>query len=430
MFQINGWERQSGGSRGWQEAQVLYFLHIPKTAGISLKSLLADHYHQREILPPALPIDLFHYSPVQLLDYELAMGHFTHAFVSYAAKPCDVVTFLRRPLDQAVSFFHDLKANGSLAAELSLSEVVESVEVQRLINLQTRWLASDDIATGNLGYNFHYSEMEPALEELQDRRLLECAKQRLSRMRFVGLVERFSESCELMAEEFGWPKQARVPHLNARPRRRMSEADEASLEKLGRLLQLDEELYRFACELYEQRRAELATRESGLRYRYLLATQPRKSHVQVTFDQPLWGTGWQEREQLADGTFARWTGPGGLATLDIPVATSNALQVSFLITATIAPENVDGLAVYANGSALELRRYFSTAGSYENILCLADVPVEALSDEETALHLELRVPHPVRPCDVDPLNGDDREIGIMLNWVAVTPHPAGVQPGL
>lgn len=397
-------------------APRLYYLHIPKTAGTSLAAVLADRFHASDIAPFRSHEELFTYSPVALRAYHCFIGHFGYGFRRYLGLPCDVITVLRDPIDQCISMFRDLKDHGQLDPEVTLSEALDTVDVQRLINVQTRWLACDCIDTCNVGYDLYYSARELAVRQLSSRTLLVKAKDRLRGMRFVGISERFRQSLRLLSEEFGWPMPTHTPHLNVRGLRHWEYVDPDGLRQLREMQELDRELYAFGLELFHER---LRKTEVGLSYGRRVASLPRAKEVHVDFAGPLDGTGWYERERLPDGSFARWTGPERRASIDLPLQQDSDLIVTFLVVRGITESIVESLHVRVNGLGVATERFFNAVGVYERILYRCKVPTDVLQRNSEFTRLELEVKEAARPCDLELTNPDDRRLGVMVNWLCV-----------
>jgi hypothetical protein len=183
------------------ERPGIVFLHIPKTGGLTVRKVLEDQYG------PALST---------IYGYELAAwtagikkmpkdeqrrllvvgGHMPFGFHEVVPRFSTYFTMLRHPVDRIVSHYFYAKRRprtkpGRDVAErhLTLEEYVTIGVASALINNgQTR----------ALGQRKFLARAAPATQQT-----LDVALQRLDRV-VVGLVERFDESMDLMAREFGW----------------------------------------------------------------------------------------------------------------------------------------------------------------------------------------------------------------------------------
>ena len=90
---------------------VLYFLHIPKTAGTTLSTIIDGQFQQNNIFPIQKWTDFFSYSESlqNPNSYKLFRGHLGYGFYHYIRKKPKFLTMLRNPLDQLVSlYFHQM----------------------------------------------------------------------------------------------------------------------------------------------------------------------------------------------------------------------------------------------------------------------------------------------------------------------------------
>jgi hypothetical protein len=110
-----------------KEARRYYFLHIPKTAGTSLNQWLTDT-GEFDICPEGLWSLLLKRDRQELLSHSMYCGHFYRPLAAYLGCRLTTFTFLRNPLERAVShhrhvlrdphhYFHDYAARlGSFEA--------------------------------------------------------------------------------------------------------------------------------------------------------------------------------------------------------------------------------------------------------------------------------------------------------------------------
>lgn len=402
---------------------MLYFLHIPKTAGISLKSVLAEYFSLSDALRFEFQPEILHLSPVELRKYRLLMGHCTFGLIEYIGAPYEVITFLRKPLDQAISMFFDLKENGQLEPDVTLRDVLHSELVQRLINLQCRWLASDDVAGENLGYSLSYRTRQEALEALTGAQWFEKAAERLKSLRFVGLTERFAESVDMLCDEFAWPRTSRLVRFNARPKKNWKDVDERSLRELTELLEQDRRLYDMALPLFEKER-ERNVRVTAGAYERRLREAARMDAVHVGCDEPVPGFGWHEREPTTRGGWARWSGPATRSTVELPLQQERDMTLTFLLEAVITETGFEDLRVLVNGVELEARHYFLTEGRYENAVFRVRIPAEVLQRQSGYTSIEFLAKETRQPYDS---TVDNRWLGIKINWLCATVIEAGLE---
>ena len=96
----------------------LFFLHIPKTAGTSLRELLSCRFAPADILALS-GATRARQRAQQLADvaqYRFVHGHVPYALVDRFPRRPFVVTLLRDPLDRAVSAFYDMQRQARMLA--------------------------------------------------------------------------------------------------------------------------------------------------------------------------------------------------------------------------------------------------------------------------------------------------------------------------
>ncbi|MBN9518859.1 sulfotransferase family 2 domain-containing protein [bacterium] len=183
----------------------LLIMHIPKTAGTSLRWVAEQQYpgSEFETLYPchAPQIEAFLARPAPPA---AVIGHFRFGLHARLGVDCRYVTFLRDPVDQVVSHFNyivagrDPDSRGTLGPADRLEDFLAHDWAR---NLQTQFVcgwSADQVAAA-------------------PRAALERAKQVLStHFVGVGLVESFGRSLRKMAPRLGW-HFTHIPRLNPAP---------------------------------------------------------------------------------------------------------------------------------------------------------------------------------------------------------------------
>ncbi len=243
----------------------LYFLHIPKTAGVSLTTLLKARFDPTAVCPAQLWSELLHLSRERLGRYRLFHGHFYWHLLADLPQAPACVTFLRNPIERALSHYeHILRDPGhylhrKARAQRGLRDFLTDPETRPMIvNFQTRALALD-LNPRALAAGLSRTELrglalerllESALPAMPDEELLRVAKRRLATCAFVGVVERFEESVTALCDTFGWPR-VDCPRLNTSPNRTDRRALSPDvLDLLREQTCLDALLYQHALDLF------------------------------------------------------------------------------------------------------------------------------------------------------------------------------------
>ncbi len=256
----------------------LYFVHIPKTAGGTLKAIIARAYGKRAM------VDAGNYllNPEQSKQRALArprsnritIGHVPLGFFrSSMDERARVITMMREPVERVLShYFSHVHNRVSIDGKLiqSLGEALGG-GLPQLSNLATRFLC--DSPEGTI-----------------DAEALSQAKQNLRSFAFVGLQERFEESVILLHQVLGLSEV--FPYGE---RRHANEDRPTALDLSGRERQavidqnaLDLELYETATEVFEAAfrdvRPMVASNLESLRERSLAELREYEASVQKALD--------------------------------------------------------------------------------------------------------------------------------------------------
>jgi hypothetical protein len=447
---------EAGGDRTKRYSERSFFLHIPKTAGTSLREYIYGHFDRDETFPFNLMAELERATPPVRRDYHYYEGHFPYDLMRLVigAEPV-TMTMLRDPLEQVLSLFSFLPVNPT---KLPMIVFGEDVDIARALalpidvyfaqpieeiptifrDMQTRLIASKDVLVYApwLADTFGIT-LPPCRPEDLGPNLAE-AKRRLDRFAFVGLTERFRESIALLAYTFGWRpvREMRVRNVTA-DRIRRDHLAGRMVAHIQELNALDIALYAHACELFDERyRAmadDLARRFGGrapftagelddlleLHYVDHFASQyPAERSVHVDFTRPIHDMGWHHIERHPEYGRVRWTGPGTTASVDVPIAPGRDVRIAFRALASLAPDILERVTLRVNGIPISLDREQDAAGG---IIFSGTVPGRALANGRPFARVTIETVRTVRPIDLDPASGDDRALGVLVNWINLAP---------
>jgi hypothetical protein len=240
---------------------LLAFVHVPKTAGSTVKSMLAAAYSSAAIrdtgnflgAPDATVAKVAHggrgWEQWRQRGGRVTIGHVPFGlFREHLPGDTRYMTFLREPVDRVVSHYYRHRAKkeprraqpGRLSPRgkittVSVGEALAEPPLPQLNNLATRFLCGDPSPTGPLS-----------------RSALEEAKANLRDFAFVGIQERFEESVVLLQRMLGLgavPYEDRHVSSDRPDVEEISDQDRALIEEQN---QLDAELYGFALGLFEE----------------------------------------------------------------------------------------------------------------------------------------------------------------------------------
>lgn len=335
--------------------EKLYFLHIPKTAGTSLRTYLESHFHVDEVCPHLTIPEILPHPPSSLRRYRLFCGHHGMHLPRLIRDDPIIVTILREPIERCISHFRHIQSEKQdwlheQVRSMTFEEFVMSDHgVIELLNFQTRFLVEDNLRRDYFGHSdLRVSDLVALEAKYSDPARLDRACDLLDRAAFVGIQERFDDALRLLAHTFGWSPVTTFPKYNAaRVKFDPSSLTPAVLERLNELTRLDRALYDHARRIFESRFAAITPEAIENAYREVMLAHPRLDRVFYGFEQPISGDNWLPRER-SDGQWRRWSGPGTVTTLDLPLATERPLVLRFLVGAQTF-DVIESMRLFVNG---------------------------------------------------------------------------------
>jgi Galactose-3-O-sulfotransferase len=232
------------------------FLHLGKTAGWTLRQILYRNVPRRQVMrvrpPMHRPRGFLNDDPLRafaaLPEAErarprLLVSHMIFGIHESVPRESAYFTMLREPVDRALSQYrhvlrrpeHRLHA-AAAAGELSLEHYVTGGVALEMDNGQTRALAGDiETPFGQCGPD-----------------MLERAKRNLDQhFAVAGVTERFDEMLVALGREFGWRNLFYV-RANTAPAGQRVPVTEADREMIRTRNALDDELYRYVLERFDE----------------------------------------------------------------------------------------------------------------------------------------------------------------------------------
>ena len=246
--------------------RILYFLHIPKTAGMSVTALLESWVTRFFCSHDAVcrSIDLYdivrnHWEKIR--DYRFFRGHMGYQLVPLLGAPVEIIVVLRHPFDQVHSLYKHIMRVGPahfMYEDVRRHDFEGFIWDERcrpfLFNCQSQYLTPD------LGIDIDFlrrSETMTAvqqqglqwLDELARRDpedLYRSASAGLAACHWVGVTEQLDRFGQVLSRAFDWPlPEERLDRINVSTDQApaIARLRPKSFKRLRQLLAVDLRLY-------------------------------------------------------------------------------------------------------------------------------------------------------------------------------------------
>ena len=260
----------------------LLFIHIPKTAGCSLRTLLEKEYPGTGTLVVGGRTLLMCYEGDQrardringyMYEAGIFFSHLSFGIHEWLDIPSRrYLTILRDPVERVVSHYNQLagSANSPLNHPdlhgMSLADMLEKQIIPS--NLMTRKILGErpeqvtwaEIEAGRCAYaggyvGFHFPPEVwsgkaqeilalPRRPAANDPVLLDAALDNIQRhFYFVGLMERLPEAVEVLGHRLGWDDHSDIPKININKNKKLTEINEETRALIEEYNRLDMRLY-------------------------------------------------------------------------------------------------------------------------------------------------------------------------------------------
>ncbi|MBK9125135.1 MAG: sulfotransferase family 2 domain-containing protein [Chloroflexi bacterium] len=239
--------------------ETLIFLHIPKTAGTTLRQVVGRQFVGKPQYLIGSGTERNFEAFLALPEDERARlryvgGHLRYGVHRFIPKPARYITMLRDPREHLISYYHYfLEDEGSATQEMIVGKTFEEfLQIERMQSIQLDLIVGlDDTpnAAGRWGMGRNRSLPVEQRLQIAERHLRE-------HFVVVGLVERFDESMLLLRQRLGWKnvQYARLRETQTRPKQ---VEDKAPLHALvEQYAQPDLALYAIAKRIFEEQAAQ------------------------------------------------------------------------------------------------------------------------------------------------------------------------------
>ena len=324
----------------------LFFLHIPKTAGTSLRSYLVDQYHEKDVLQKYDWLSLNSTDIDELEKYNLIMGHFDYRMVGLLPSGYKTATFLREPVARTISAIRHAMRDARFRPEKinlegkSFKEIIrDPVLMSWFSNTQVSLLAADCSREVIIQHYVQRKVITDQLPFINDVVFdLKLASARLKLFDFVGIVEQFEQDLLQLADLCEFYPPSTAPLLNKMPQDESLWLDDEDMAILTEQNTLDIALYQQALEISASK-APLQ-RDACLR-KYFSLSSTIATDIQIDLAPPFSGWGFYEFEQ-ENGITYRWSGPHNSSGISIKLAHGHyQIKFKYYLDATQFAQNVE-----------------------------------------------------------------------------------------
>jgi hypothetical protein len=244
---------------------TFFFIHIPKTGGMSIEKLLRHIYDEKKVVPAYFSRDLLSLKKLKMKRGSLLYGHHPYCISEIFDDDALVFTMLREPLSRTLSVYNHIRRDTTHPSHRML--MAETGSILDFANHETLHLHVRESQTRYLGaqidfrgiYREHVSGetcREEALKRFMqdfvlpvDEEVYERARRRLYSLPVFGIMEFFSQSCDMLLRYLHRDTPEQYPFINASPQNEglcIECLSDEEKEELAGSLRYDIKLYQTA----------------------------------------------------------------------------------------------------------------------------------------------------------------------------------------
>lgn len=232
-----------------QRYDKIFFLHIPKTAGLTVHEILDRQYpngRQEVVHTTDWSKKILLYSNAKKERLKVIKGHFLFGFQQQFGGNNACFTLLRNPMERTISGYKFILSypehpfhNELVSKKYSLIDFLEGKYVRNFDNIHVRFLCGDQsIAFG----------------DINEEHLNQAKANLLSKNMFFGITEQFDESMIYLKNVLGW-EMPFYRKINEATNKSLTSQniDEATTNAIFKTNQFDIQLYEWACHQFKEK---------------------------------------------------------------------------------------------------------------------------------------------------------------------------------
>ena len=189
----------------------LVFLHVPKTAGTSLKVMLRTQYNRRDVCPLTFQHQFDKADRIELDAYKLFLAHI--GYDTARALSGNVITVLRDPFERIVSLYYYLRNKhpdsgaGYYAKRLCFADFISLERPEIIVGIH-------NTQTWQIAYGHAMRYREEHVRNITDDQLYNIATKRIDEMSVVGVQDDLPSFIQRVNRVFGFSIQYRGEKVN------------------------------------------------------------------------------------------------------------------------------------------------------------------------------------------------------------------------
>lgn len=241
----------------------IFFIHIPKTGGTTIETLLIEAFGRENVCPCSSESDFLSTEP-DISKFKVFCGHNWYHTEQILPKPLFIFSFLRDPVKRTISAYEHIKR----AKDHGLHDVLNNeaptlweylnhrVFSTMVANPQTRIICADaDYAAlysqarkGEISIEKATSILTRVSHAPPNQDQFDLAIARLEDLDFVGITEHFDTSIRMLFQAMAKQAPASIPKMNPAPAQSTNSLKAYSAQEIDLVRQMNE----FDIRLYDR----------------------------------------------------------------------------------------------------------------------------------------------------------------------------------